>query len=227
MSPTFDPYYEWLGIPPKHQPPNHYRLLGIELFEENVNVIERAADRQMAHVRTYQAGKHAKRSQCLLNEISSAKICLLEPSKKSHYDAELQAQFDEAEPQLPEPVAEVLPATSGFNINLQQPPRPRTVPSHTKRPHTKRRARRTPWWAQPAFLGTVAVLVSVGVLLALIPFLTSRGNRSEDGEKKSDSDSAPYELPDFHGGAAVPSQVSLMDKPRPAHRLPLRWRSAR
>ena len=30
---TFDAYHEWLGIPPKDQPPNHYRLLGIELFE--------------------------------------------------------------------------------------------------------------------------------------------------------------------------------------------------
>ncbi len=23
----FDPYYQWLAIPPKDQPPNHYRLL--------------------------------------------------------------------------------------------------------------------------------------------------------------------------------------------------------
>jgi hypothetical protein len=30
---TVDPYDEWLGIPPKDQPPNHYRLLGLELFE--------------------------------------------------------------------------------------------------------------------------------------------------------------------------------------------------
>ena len=29
----FDPYRKWLGIPPKDQPPNHYRLLGLELFE--------------------------------------------------------------------------------------------------------------------------------------------------------------------------------------------------
>ena len=57
MPDTFDPYYEWLGIRPKDQPPNHYRLLGIDLFEENLNVIERAADRQMAHIRTYQAGR--------------------------------------------------------------------------------------------------------------------------------------------------------------------------
>jgi hypothetical protein len=31
----FDPYCQWLGIPAKDQPPNHYRLLAIELFEPN------------------------------------------------------------------------------------------------------------------------------------------------------------------------------------------------
>ena len=30
----FDPYHTWLGIPPEKQPPNHYTLLGIELFED-------------------------------------------------------------------------------------------------------------------------------------------------------------------------------------------------
>ncbi len=42
MSEPFDPYYEWLGIWPKDQPPNHYRLLGVELFEANSGVIQRA-----------------------------------------------------------------------------------------------------------------------------------------------------------------------------------------
>jgi len=44
MSTPFDAYYFWLAIPPKDQPPNHYRLLGVELFEENLDVIAAAAD---------------------------------------------------------------------------------------------------------------------------------------------------------------------------------------
>ena len=40
----FDPYHRWLAIPPKDQPPNHYRLLGVELFEADPDVIENAAD---------------------------------------------------------------------------------------------------------------------------------------------------------------------------------------
>ena len=44
MAESFDAYHEWLGIAPKDQPPNHYRLLGIDLYEANANVIDGAAD---------------------------------------------------------------------------------------------------------------------------------------------------------------------------------------
>ncbi len=33
MSEQFDPYHSWLGIPAKDQPPQHYRLLGVETLE--------------------------------------------------------------------------------------------------------------------------------------------------------------------------------------------------
>lgn len=59
MSESFDPYRKWLGILPKDQPPNHYRLLGIELFDDDPDVIEAAADQRMTHVRTYQTGQNS------------------------------------------------------------------------------------------------------------------------------------------------------------------------
>ena len=43
MSDSIDPYYRWLGIPTGEQPPNHYRLLGIQLFEKDPDVMENAA----------------------------------------------------------------------------------------------------------------------------------------------------------------------------------------
>ena len=86
MSEPFDPYYCWLGIPPEHQPPHYYRLLGIEPLEPSADVIEAAADRQMAHLRTYQMGVHAELSQDLLNEVAAAKVMLLNPEKKAAYD---------------------------------------------------------------------------------------------------------------------------------------------
>ncbi|MGO8752923.1 MAG: hypothetical protein ACLQNE_43835 [Thermoguttaceae bacterium] len=40
MSRIFDPYHQWLGIPPKDQPSNHYRLLGVDLCESDPDVKE-------------------------------------------------------------------------------------------------------------------------------------------------------------------------------------------
>ena len=93
MSTKFDPYYQWLGIPPEEQPPHHYRLLGLKPLEKNLDVIETAADRQMLHLRTYQSGKHAVASQELLNEISAVKVLLLDPVKKRAYDATLESRL--------------------------------------------------------------------------------------------------------------------------------------
>ncbi|MEQ8785021.1 MAG: protein kinase [Pirellulaceae bacterium] len=86
----FDPYYHWLGITPKDQPPNHYRLLGIDRFEEHVEVISNAADRQMMFLRSFQSGRHALASQQLLNELAAARVCLLDPERKAAYDSRLR-----------------------------------------------------------------------------------------------------------------------------------------
>lgn len=90
MTQAFDPYHKWLGIPPAEQPPNHYRLLGLTLFEGDVDAIESAADQRMAHVRTFQLSQHAELSQSLLNELAAARVCLLKPGEKSGYDRKLR-----------------------------------------------------------------------------------------------------------------------------------------
>ena len=64
----FDPYHKWLGTPRSEQPPNHYRLLGIELFESDADVIESAAMRQLTFVRQCSVGPHSVESQKLLND---------------------------------------------------------------------------------------------------------------------------------------------------------------
>jgi hypothetical protein len=86
----FDPYLKWLGIRAKERPPDHYRLLGLETFESDPDVISTAADARMLHVKTFQAGTHAALSQRLLNEIAAAKVCLLNPEKKAQYDRTLR-----------------------------------------------------------------------------------------------------------------------------------------
>jgi len=90
MPDAFDPYHTWLGIPPRQQPPNHYRLLGIPLLEENPDAIAHAADQRMAHLRTLQTGKHGELSQKLLNEVAAARVCLLSSARKAAYDRRLR-----------------------------------------------------------------------------------------------------------------------------------------
>jgi len=87
--PDFDPYYKWLGIPPAEQPANHYRLLGLKLWESDPEVIANAADRQMAHVKTYALGQYSDTSQQILDELARAKVCLLNPAAKARYDTQL------------------------------------------------------------------------------------------------------------------------------------------
>ena len=45
----------------------------------------------MAHLRTFQTGQNSTLSQRLLNEVSAARICLLNPDKKAAYDEELRS----------------------------------------------------------------------------------------------------------------------------------------
>jgi hypothetical protein len=105
MANVFDPYHRWLGIAPKDQPPNHYRLLAIDLFESDAEVIRDAAEQRIAHVRTYQLGQHADLSQKMLNELAAAKSCLLDPERRAAYDAELRSR-------LTPPVPDAAPAPS-------------------------------------------------------------------------------------------------------------------
>jgi hypothetical protein len=106
----FDPYRKWLGIPPQEQPPNHYRLLGIGLFESDPDVIAGAADRQIYHVRNFQMGEFAEIAQFILNELVTAQVCLLDPQRKAEYDNWLRQTMPVERPQprvAPAPPASV------------------------------------------------------------------------------------------------------------------------
>ncbi|HEY1068159.1 MAG TPA: hypothetical protein VGE52_18695 [Pirellulales bacterium] len=82
----FDAYQAWLGIPPREQPPDHYRLLGLRRFETDRGVIEDAADDRMQIVHQHKSGPHAETSRKLLSELAAAKVCLCDPQRKAAYD---------------------------------------------------------------------------------------------------------------------------------------------
>jgi len=97
MTEQFDPYHRWLGIRPEEQPADHYRLLALARFEDDVDVIRDAAEQRIRHVRSYQLGPHRKLSQKILNELAAAKACLLDARERAAYDERLRAEQCPAE----------------------------------------------------------------------------------------------------------------------------------
>jgi hypothetical protein len=167
MSETFDPYHRWLGIRPKDQPPNHYRLLGVDLFEDDPEAIIDAAQRQMAHVRTYQLGPTSAISQKILNELAAAKACLLDPQGKAEYDTTLRAQIAATNPSPPppaQPPSPPSPTQSRRPSSSSPPPPPPALAPPTKRP-----------WQVIAAMGAGAVLIC----LALGTVLLRSGGKKE------------------------------------------------
>jgi hypothetical protein len=156
MPETFDAYHKWLGIPPHERPPHHYRLLAIDLFESDLDVIASAADQRMAHVRTFQAGRHAALSQTILNEIAAARVCLLNPEKKTEYDQKLRMRLVawQAPPAVQSDRAGAVPSLPE-RVSLPQPAFEATVAGHLVR------RRRSLWKSLAAFAVAAAVCGAV------------------------------------------------------------------
>jgi hypothetical protein len=193
----FDPYRKWLGIPPHEQPPNHYRLLGIGLFESDPDVISGAADRQMSHVRSFLAGQYAGMAQFLLNELVGARMCLLDPQQKPQYDLWLQQALP-LEQQMPPPLkmtpmpaAQVSGAGAGMYAYPGAAAAPAPTPSNVP-------------WASPVSAGGAAGQgaagsqspgmdssaddpLAIGAVYSNVSAAAPRHGRPGHGKKKDDS----------------------------------------
>jgi len=158
----FDPYYDWLGISPAEGPADHYALLGIHRFEHNPNIIRDAADSRMELLRRYQNGEHARDSQQLLNEVSAARICLLDQAKRLEYDTQLRRKIDIkalpkiefAPPLFPEP--EISNGPSPLQSTSPIPPNHLLTPLDVPKPGW--RMPRIPFWVYLAIIGIGSVI---------------------------------------------------------------------
>lgn len=167
MSRAFDPYHVWLGIPPKDQPPHHYRLLGVELFESDPDVIQHAADQRMAHVRSLQSGKQAAATQRILSEIAAARLCLLGPGK-ADYDRTLSATL-QAQGRVPVPVGKAVAVKPVGDLE--------EIVAAARRPAPRRRAAR-PGWRRPV----TTIVAAAGLLLLTLAAFFIAGRRQPPGE---------------------------------------------
>ncbi|MDG2223732.1 MAG: formylglycine-generating enzyme family protein [Rubripirellula sp.] len=161
----FDPYHMWLGIPPEDQPPNLYRLLSTATFEQNLDVIEAASQRQINHLRTYATGPNSELSQELLNEVAAARVTLLNPARKAEYDQALMqsqaaSKIDQERSQQPiESPAISAPASATP---------PSFSPSVTPSPKKSRgKAKKTTNWSKP-LVGSIALAATVVLSFVLV-----------------------------------------------------------
>ncbi len=111
MSESFDPYHKLLGISKRDQPPTLYRLLGLEALESDREVIDAAANKQMAYLQGCSNGDHAASAERLINEVASARLRLLNPESKAQYDGQLQASVLETQPVPTDSVVQPSPVT--------------------------------------------------------------------------------------------------------------------
>ena len=167
----FDPYHKWLGIPRSEQPANHYRLLGITLFESDPDVIEAAADRQMTYVSQCATGTHSKVSQQLLNELSAARVCLLVVARKQAYDAALRVKLDQTrlieESLIPVPLTEPEPSVALNPFAFTPQPRTRKTASGKRRSKPAQTSANRPfpvWGIAALVVGVLALGLGLGLM---------------------------------------------------------------
>ncbi len=189
---TFDPYYQWLAIPPEEQPPNHYRLLGVPLFTADKQLLEVAADQRMTYVRQRAAWKYIEPAQKLLEELARARRTLLDPKARAAYEQSLrEAQEGPEEPLPPAPVVvtpKASPKRSGALSGAMKvaPPDPPAEPPRPKpaKPVVDAGRSDVPW-----LLVIGGGLVGITVLIGLIAFFV--GSRSSETGPVTKSDKPP------------------------------------
>ena len=172
----FDPYHIWLGISETARPVSKYRLLALVDFENNREVIIAAAERQTIYLRTLQAGEHAVLVADLLNEVSQARVTLLNADQKAEYDEGLRKQ------QTPEPEEEPVPEQDPLAFAAEE------LAAISSRPTTRSRGGK-PFWHQPwsAAAGGAFVMLLIMLLFGSGDEPKESGHQKEMGTPNSTS----------------------------------------
>jgi hypothetical protein len=199
---SFDPYYEWLGIPPDEQPADHYRLLGVRRFETNAKVIENGAERQLLLLKTFQNGPHGPLTQQIMNEVAAARVCLLDDQKRARYDAELASRSPAPPPRRTPASAPPAPADSGEHAGfaLQPPATAPARPSTRPAPVSQQRGTQNLAWASLGFQVAIGGLAAVCVVVVVLWIFWGRDpfgvwQRGADQRDVADAQDAPQRQP--------------------------------
>ena len=194
-------YEKWLGIKSYDQPPTLYRLLGIDAFEPDPDIISNAADSRMAFLRQFQIGENARLSELMLNEVSQARVTLLNAGRKRAYDETLRQRLPPNNPALPvaspPPFALEAPAINPSPFDVGPPSRISRRPSRSKKP-------------DPLIWIVVPVVIAVVALIAVITGHFSGGEDlpPEHGRQTATTSSGSPNPPSTRQTAAAPSSAN-------------------
>ncbi len=235
MAGGFDPYHRWLGIGPEHQPPDHYRLLGIARFESDRQVIDSVALRHISFLQEITDGPCVDQAQQLLNELAAARRCLLDPQRKAAYDAELQARLE----QETSPSASSSAAVEAVRIQPVQTPlaaRGRgdaggRAARKVRNPASRRRKDPSTAWYAAAWRrirqgpsgrwrGLIWGAAAASLLLMLVAWW-SGGQTEREGIAVPDGPGSLAEQPLSDAGSVPAGPVSEPDRPRPPFGSPV------
>ena len=92
MPQKIDPLEAWFGIAPEKQPPDHYRLLGLEQFEPNQDAISEGITKTKASLQKKAKAGYEEEAREVYELVKKAKLILQNPERKEIYDRLLKKQ---------------------------------------------------------------------------------------------------------------------------------------
>ena len=142
MPTDFDPYLSWLDIPPEEQPPTHYRLLGLEPFENDPEKIGESVIHLVSRLQDLSHGENIESAQKLLNDVAKAKLCLTSKAAKFKYDVQLRKQLKSVGTPAAAPPPVLSPQAAGPPANGSDHAKVSVANGSTPRPKTAKTAER-------------------------------------------------------------------------------------
>jgi hypothetical protein len=220
MQDGFDPYQQWLGIPPAGHPPDHYRLLGLPAFTGDRAAISRAAQARIAQVRLADAGRQPELAERLVAELTLARQTLLDPPRKATYDAILRgARIAQAaaEPASKETPLDPRPAAPAGE-RAQQPP---VVSLGAQAPLAAEPMAGGTWVSKPRLASHIVLftgIAAVGTAAIVVGLILSLGSRPKVAGRdllRFPNRPAAKKLaaPDLASAARLPQAASPSSRP--------------
>lgn len=96
-----NPYHHFLKLSETEASPDHYSLLGVPQFTNDVDAIRAAAITRNSQLRSWDNSDFHREANRLLDEVVAATMVLEDPARKADYDRDLRQKLDRTEAAVP------------------------------------------------------------------------------------------------------------------------------